>query len=78
MRTILGYNVEKGIKVPPPRGGSGRHPKYPFYEMKIGESFVVTEERDRIASAASYAGKRKAMKFATRVEGDGVRVWRVE
>jgi len=68
--------IDKDIPLPRPRG-RGKY-KYPFLKMEIGDSFFCVEKQSRVASAAaSYAASYKDRKFATRQEGDGVRVWRI-
>lgn len=70
------FEIEKGIKIPTGRG------KYPFHLMGIGDSFCVKKAKGDIpgdvrCSAYTY-GKRHGMKFTTKSEDDGVRVWRIE
>lgn len=70
--------IERDIPVPETRG---RHAKYPFNEMEIGDSFFVPADdrpipilqRSIIASAHKLESK-----FVTRAVDGGVRVWRVE
>ena len=71
------FKVEKGIPVPP------RQARYPFREMKVGESFFVPctdEEKARIQNRLTNSCA-KARGFGTftvrRVEG-GVRAWKIE
>lgn len=46
--------------------------KYPFGQMKVGQSFALSlQERERAASPASWFGKRNKMKFSFRKQGDG-------
>lgn len=69
--------IDKNIPVPPSRRGSGKS-VYPFDKMELGDSFFVPKKKQSIMAAyARVVGKRKGMKFITRVEADGVRVWRV-
>lgn len=69
--------IDKDIPMPPPRG---RHTKYPFRDMEVGDSIAVAaEERDRIVSAASYFGKRNAaFRFTVRRHNGAYRLWRIE
>lgn len=72
------FKIESGVPVPELR--VGRHCNFPFKEMKIGDSFFVSDTRDtsQVRSAASYFGIRNAgYRFTVRREGNGVRVWRV-
>jgi len=62
------------------RGGQGgRKPKYPFGEMKIGQSFAVTKRfKQVIASAHSY-GHLRNKTFVGRSDGkDSGRIWRIK
>ena len=71
------YVIESGVSVP----GARTHTKYPWRQMKVGDSFVASyEEVDRIRAAAAYfATRNPEFAFTTRkVDADHVRVWRVE
>lgn len=71
------YKVEKQRhKVPE----SLRASKYPWDQMRVGDSFLVRDgEYRKISSATSMTNQRKApRKWVARVVTDGVRVWRVE
>lgn len=72
----MAYVVEKGVPMP----NFGRKPAYPFAQMEAGDSFrIVADERNRVASAASWWSKRHSgVRFALRKDGDGVRVWRTK
>jgi len=72
------FKIEKGIPIPR-RTGSGRKPKYPWAEMKKGDSFFVMRQTiNRLGSCMVRAGKRLGMKFSARTEKGGVRIWRVK
>ncbi len=64
--------IEKNITMPLP--GRGRPRKYPFLEMQLGDSFW--SDGVSIRACASQAGKDHNMKFTTRKDGEGIRVWR--
>lgn len=75
--------IEKNIPVTLP--AIGRHAKYPFAKMEVGDSVYieckargvhVTGERARVA-AAVY-GLRTGKKFIYRKEKTGVRIWRID
>jgi hypothetical protein len=74
--------IEDGI--PLPGSTSERSSKWPFSEMKVGQSILVEGKRaDALCckgySAAFRAGRLYNMKFAGRSAGDGkVRIWRVQ
>jgi len=71
--------IDKGYPIPP-RTGRGREPKYPWADMVVGDSFLMTSPKSisGASSGASAAGKRLGMRFSVRTEGDAYRVWRVE
>ena len=51
---------------------------YPYESMEVGDSFAVPlTARAKVLNANYRAGKRLAMKFVARTEGEVVRVWRV-
>lgn len=65
--------IESGIPMP---GGSG---KYPWDEMRVGDSFFVPGKS--VSAMGAVAGGRSARhggKYACRTVDGGVRVWRVE
>jgi len=79
------YPIEENIPLPENRG---RTPKYPFHDMKPGDSFLVPREEfkglpprtvyNRIDKAARVHGLKYGKKFAARTQEDGIRCWRVE
>jgi len=55
--------------------------RYPFAQMKVGDSFLVPSDvtREAVAVAASRYGKAHNMRFSTRKLKDGsFRCWRLE
>lgn len=66
--------IEKNVPAPP----STRRNKYPFSQMEVGDSFFTTEQKNVVRSAANWHSIKNHTKFRTRIEGDGLRVWRVE
>ena len=62
--------VVSNVPMPENRG------KYPFKEMKVGDSFFFNGLQARAAATASNAAKRYGFKFATRKEEKGARIWR--
>lgn len=48
--------------------------KYPFPNMLVGDSFF--SEDKRVSSAAHNWGKVNGVKFVTRAENGGIRIWR--
>ena len=66
--------IEEGIPIP-----KMRLRKYPWEDMKVGDSFFVPDgNNNTIQTAASYAGKRHNRKYCTRQVNGGIRVWRIE
>lgn len=66
------YQIEKNIPV------AG---KYPFEKMEVGDSFYV--EGDKKAKAnlrmAAFTYRKNAnVKFATKSDDKGIRIWRTE
>lgn len=67
--------IESGIPIPEPRGKEAR---FPFRDMKVGDSFLTKVEQRLVAAAASDYGRRNGIKFATRKVLGGTRCWRTE
>lgn len=68
--------------VPMPVGSTSSHArKYPFGEMKVGDSLMVPcsqERRQKTQNSVIGSAMRfKPMKFITRQIEDGVRIWRI-
>ena len=80
------FKIEKNIELP--KRSSGRPSKYPFSEMKVGDSFFipVADHIDiwnvagAVRNAANMARIRDKTigRFSTRKVEGGVRVWRIE
>jgi hypothetical protein len=78
-----GFVIERGVPVP--AAASGRPRKYPFAEMRKGDSFLVAfndetpaKLRALLATAANMWARKSGGKFTVRTLDTGVRVWRVE
>jgi hypothetical protein len=79
--------IERGIPMPKTGFGSWGLSKYPWSEMKVGDSFFVSaahaadrkKKSSLVSSAASYAQRKGKGKFVIRSIQDpfGIRVWRV-
>jgi hypothetical protein len=79
----MNYKIDKGIPLP----DRGTVSKYPFAEMEVGDSFVVSDnEQTSIISAANSFGKKfdPRRKFVSRKITDTsgkynhtIRIWRV-
>lgn len=68
---------------PVPECRLGRRPKYPFANMEVGDCFYVPARDIRSANVLASSARQwahrngKDWKFATRVVGDMVGIWRV-
>lgn len=80
------FRIEKDVPMPDKVAGKGARSKYPFAQMKIGDSFLVPCTNGRInnvqvavvGAAANYRKKAKVTaKFSSSRQPDGVRIWRV-
>jgi len=79
--------IEKNIPAPHGYETSGNY-KYPFCDMEIGDSFFVESKNGRIEglrTALLMAGRSyklrtnlSQVKYKTKVENNGVRIWRVK
>jgi len=67
--------IDHGIPLTP--HGHTKQRVYPFNDMRAGDSFFVSgKSRSSISGAVSMFKRRHpGWNFATRPEGDGVRVW---
>ena len=74
MKQAAKIKIESGIEIP----GGAPGTRYPFKEMKIGDSFLVPKniKHTSFASAAHNFGKRNGMRFVTRTTPAGLRCWR--
>jgi hypothetical protein len=67
--------IETDIPVPM----TTRNRKYPFLDMKVGESIWFDEPvNGRAYRSALSTGTRHGLKFVTRREHSGIRIWRSE
>lgn len=73
--------IQKDVPLPPVHRPT-REGKYPFHEMEVNESFLVTDVKASTVQscAARYMRSVKGVgkKFAVRTTDEGVRVWRTE
>ena len=76
------FEIEENVSLPKRGIFGGRHNrKYPFRNMKIGDSFFVGGEgkKGKAHTAAKvFQHRNKEYKFVVSQENDGLRVWRVE
>jgi hypothetical protein len=81
----LSFKIEQGVPAPCTASNlrQGRKLKYPFADLKVGDSFLVPETKDvrkradQVKSVASSFGRRHGVKLATQVVDGGIRVWRL-
>ena len=71
--------IESGIPVPKNKTSKS---KYPFAEMRVGDSFFLEgnpgAQQSVLGSASSFYTKRHpGMKFTVRREEMGARIWRI-
>lgn len=67
------FKIEKDVPVPSRKG------IYPFDDMTVGDSILVTgakKDFHRARNASSVYGKRHGLKFETRTVDGGLRIWR--
>lgn len=76
------YEIDKNTPTPPAK--KGRYPKYPFAEMKIGDSILIKTKRwnsretlSARRSAHLYGERHEGYKFQTNFTDAGLRIWRV-
>jgi hypothetical protein len=69
-------NIEQGVPIPPSHSSMVR---YPFAEMKVGESFTLPkgQQRKLRVAASHFKGRNPGWDYVTRIEGDQVRLWRI-
>lgn len=70
-------------EIPSPPRTRGRAARYPFSEMKIGDSFFAPTwergdpRRGNPRDAAYKYGQKNKKLFVTRAQSGGVRIWRI-
>jgi hypothetical protein len=81
MEKHMTFKVEANVPLDQPKLGSAAR-KYPFNEMKPGDSFLINGGADpkKVAGAATSFGRanNRGWKFATRNTPEGYRCWRVK
>jgi hypothetical protein len=72
----MAYKIEKGIPLPSRMDGTPS--RYPWDEMKNGDSFFISGKKPKGLYTAAYA---RGLKIAVRSEAkrnkEGVRVWKI-
>jgi hypothetical protein len=76
------FKIEKGVPLPSWQTGRAGQSKYPFADLQVGDSFLVphfAKTSQMSALIGRWQRTHSNQRFATRkVEGGGVRVWRIE
>jgi len=68
------YEIEKNVPIPECQKAG----RFPYEELDVNDSFRVEGVKLQSVCNSNYrANKRLGRKFVARVDGDGVRVWRV-
>lgn len=78
--TEFEIRVQRGIPIPriKPRGLKGtKPPKYPWSEMRLGDSFLFPTGVGRAGHTAAIQASKGDRKFKTAKVDDGYRCWRV-
>lgn len=71
------YTIEKNVPLPSPQR-AGRPAKYPWREMRVGDSFVIDKPTQQAATRGREAGRSLGMKFSCRkIDANHTRIWRV-
>ena len=74
--------VQKNIPMPDIPHNVGRPRIYPWYEMEIGDSFLVPTDNARMKKHVVKTGidkmAKKGLIFELRVVEGGIRVWRTK
>jgi hypothetical protein len=52
--------------------------KYPWGDMQVGDSVLITDNTHSARCSAYSYGKRNGKEFRSRSEGDGLRIFRTE
>jgi hypothetical protein len=75
---MTNFKVEKGVPIPKPK--MGRHTKYPWNEMNIGDSFPVTiKQYLTVRANVGYRNRTYNDKYFILRQCDGkYRVWRIK
>ena len=69
--------IDSAEMYPVPTTGRNGCEKYPWDQLKVGESFLATVTISNIGNSRNRAEKRTGFKFTTRTVEGGTRVWRV-
>ncbi len=70
----MAIKIERGIKMPEKTGGNA---KYPWDQLKVGESFAVEGKTNGRQLCLQASMTRAPKRFESRVIGGMARCWRV-
>jgi hypothetical protein len=69
------FAIVQGVPIP----GIKPPSVYPFADMQVGDSFYCeASHKLSVRTSAHVYGRKFKVKFVTRSDGSGVRVWRVK
>lgn len=71
------FDITKDQPIPHGQDGGYGNVKYPFRDMKIGDSFFSPVRRDTLYERGVYWGQKLGHKYKVRSENGGARIWRV-
>jgi hypothetical protein len=73
----MSYELTSDVPIPP--NARGCPAKYPFKEMKVGESFVLSNDEDKRVGRAAYYYRKCHVGVAftmRRIDAQTLRIWR--
>ena len=74
------FEIDKSIPIP--RDGRGMTVKYPFREMEVGDSFLISAElipKTWVKNFCAATAHHRPKKFTMRkIDENSYRVWRIE
>lgn len=73
------YKIEKNVPI---TKLESKKPKYPLGQMEVNDSFFVKGDKKKKTSVSSaihfYKKTNPNVKFCTRTNDEGIRVWRTQ
>lgn len=76
-RTVDGFKIDRDVPMP----ARGSRTRYPFAEMEVGESVLISSSyatENGVRCAVNLVKKRRGFDFAIRRNTAGLRVWRMK
>ena len=77
MKKTQKFEITNKNPIPPRLKGGPGNEKYPFREMKIGDSFWSDVRRDTLYDRGVYWGQKLGHKYRVNSENGGARIWRI-